>query len=376
MVLVPKKIKPKTVDLSSLIETTEKVQFGKVVEFKALDAVPGTINLTEDDIAEEFARLYRDCLRFDHDLGRWFVWTGSCWKMNKTELAFDFARKLIRKHRGDQTRMSTKKAAEGVEHMARRDPRFAFTSDIWDRDPFLLGTPGGTVDLRTGLLLEPRRDDFITKQTAVTPAQSGAPCPNFQKFLADATAGDTGLQQFLRQYAGYCLTGDTREQALIFIYGPGGNGKGVFLKAISEIVGEYSKRATMETFVALRTPRHLTELAMLHSARLVIASETEGNQTWSEARINQLTGEDPITANFMRRDHFTFVPQFKLLMIGNHKPKLTSVNEAARRRFNIVPGTSKNSPHRSRTTKLPPNDSALFPFRFAGVHASKVRDWH
>ena len=39
-------------------------------------------------------------------------------------------------------------------------------------------------------------------------------------------------------------------------------------------------------------------------------------------------------------------------------------------------GTLKNSPHRSRTTKLPPNDSVLFPFRFAGVHASKVRDWH
>ena len=39
-------------------------------------------------------------------------------------------------------------------------------------------------------------------------------------------------------------------------------------------------------------------------------------------------------------------------------------------------GTSKNSPYRLLTTKLPPNDSALFPFRFVHVHASKVRDWH
>ena len=31
-------------------------------------------------------------------------------------------------------------------------------------------------------------------------------------------------------------------------------------------------------------------------------------------------------------------------------------------------GTSKNSPHQSRTTKLPPNDSALFPFRL-DVHS-------
>ena len=39
-------------------------------------------------------------------------------------------------------------------------------------------------------------------------------------------------------------------------------------------------------------------------------------------------------------------------------------------------GTWKNSPRQSRTTKLPSNDSALFPFRFVDVHASRVRDWH
>jgi hypothetical protein len=41
-----------------------------------------------------------------------------------------------------------------------------------------------------------------------------------------------------------------------------------------------------------------------------------------------------------------------------------------------IGGTSKNSSHRSRTTKLPPNDLALFPLRFVDVQASRVRDWH
>ena len=92
---------------------------------------------------------------------------------------------------------------------------------------------------------------------------------------------------------------------------------------------------------------------MLHGARLVTSSETEKHQAWSQSRINQLTGEDKITANFMRRDHFTFRPLFKLVIIGNHKPKLDTVNEAARRRFLIVPFLQKpNEPDKSLVNKL------------------------
>ena len=39
----------------------------------------------------------------------------------------------------------------------------------------------------------------------------------------------------------------------------------------------------------------------------------------------------------MRQDFFTFTPQFKLAVVGNHKPTLHNVDDAARRRFRIVP---------------------------------------
>ena len=38
--------------------------------------------------------------------------------------------------------------------------------EYWDRDPWLLGTPGGTVDLRTGMLRPASPDDGITKVTS------------------------------------------------------------------------------------------------------------------------------------------------------------------------------------------------------------------
>jgi putative DNA primase/helicase len=329
MPIISKKIKPfkpepvKT--LLAAIKTDEKP--GAIIDFPV---VP--IDLTEDDVAEAFAVQNAGLLRFDHETGKWFVWQGAHWKINKTELAFDWARHLCREVRKGQTRMASKRAAEGVEQMARCDQRLAVTSDWWDRDPLLLGTPNGTVDLKAG--------DYITKLTRVAP-DAKSTCPVFVKFLSECTNGDKGVQRFLQQFAGYCLTGLTDAQVLLFIYGPGGNGKSVLQGVFADILADYASTAAMHTFAASRQERHLTEIAMLRGARLVTSSETENGQHWNESRINQLTGGDLVTANLMYHDHFTFRPQFKIFMIGNHKPQLGTVNDAARRRFNIVPFLNK-----------------------------------
>ncbi len=103
------------------------------------------------------------------------------------------------------------------------------------------------------------------------------------------------------------------------------------------IMGDYAVTASMDVFIASSGDRHPTDLAMLRGARLVTASETEEGRQWAESRIKQLTGGDRISARFMRQDFFTFLPRFKLQIIGNHKPGLRNVDDAARRRFNLVP---------------------------------------
>lgn len=296
-----------------------------------------TVELTEDSIARILVDLHGEYVRFDHDVSEWFYWVGRRWIADKTGRGFDIARLHCREHRRGNRLLSTRRAIDGVEKMARCDQRIAVTSCNWDRDPWLLGTPEGEVDLRTGELRDADPAHFITKLTRIAPAVEGAPCPEFMKFLHAATNGDVGVQRLLQQFGGYCLTGLTVAQVLLFIYGPGGNGKTVLQNVFREILGDYAVTAAMETFAASKQPRHLTELAMLQGARLVGVSETEKGQKWAEARINLVTGGDPITANRMRQDHFTYVPQFKLLIVGNHKPQLGTVNDAARRRFIIVP---------------------------------------
>jgi putative DNA primase/helicase len=204
-----------------------------------------------------------------------------------------------------------------------------------------LNTPEGIVDLRTGQM-RPHDRAALCSMTTVAPADLA--CPRWQRFLDQVTAGDQDLQRFLRRIAGYGLTGSTREHALFFFYGTGANGKGTFLNTLTAILGDYAKVAGMDTFTESHTDRHPTELAMLRGARIVAAQETEEGRRWAESRIKALTGGDPITARFMRQDFFTYTPQFKLLIAGNHKPGLRNIDEAIRRRFHLLPFTVRIPP--------------------------------
>ena len=300
-------------------------------------AVPEGMQLTEDMLASVFVTVHGDKLRYCHTRSCWFVWNGSRWEEDNTGLVLELARRQCREfNREGDSRLGKVAMAEAILKFAKVDRRVIATSDTWDNDPFLVGTPDGTVDLRTGKIRPACQDDFITKLSAVSPSED-AHCPRWLAFLDEATKGDKELIRFLQQIAGYSLTGDTREEALFFVFGTGGNGKGVFLNTVTGIMNDYATTAAMETFSASGSDRHPTELAALKGARLVTASETEEGKAWAESKIKQLTGRDRISARFMRQDFFQFMPQFKLLIIGNHKPTLTTVDEAMKRRFNIIP---------------------------------------
>ena len=215
----------------------------------------------------------------------------------------------------------------------------------------------------------PDRHYYITKSTSVAP-EPGIPTL-WLNFLHQTTKGDHELIRFLRQMCGYCLTGDTREHALFFIFGPGGNGKSVFLNTVINIMGDYAVTAAMDTFTASKADRHSTDLAMLRGARLVAVSETEEGRAWKESLIKQLTGGDRVTARFMRQDNFTFKPQFKLVIISNHKPRLKNVDDAMRRRINIIPFVHKpESPDPYLEDKLREEYPQILNWMIEGCH-----DW-
>jgi P4 family phage/plasmid primase-like protien len=302
--------------------------------------------LTEDGVGQVFAIKYADALRFCHGPDVWHIWNGARWRPDETQQTFDAIRLLARRMAGtvDKESVATTlgKAAfsTGVERFVRSHQAFAMIPEEWDRDPYLVGTPRGTLDLRSGELRPARRSDFITKLLAVVPAPGGTPAPLWDAFLQDATGGDEGLIQYIYRVTGYCLTGDARDEALFFLWGPGGSGKGTLLRTIGQIFGDYAKSSDIATFTETRNERHTQELARLAGSRLVTASEPEAGAKWKWARIKEITGhERPLTARKMYRDDVEFDITFKLLITGNNKPRLPATDAATVRRLNLIPFT-------------------------------------
>jgi putative DNA primase/helicase len=295
---------------------------------------------SEEAIALELASRHRDSLRYVSKWNQWFIWGGTCWREDEKREVFSIARSLCREtalpvnRPNERKRIASAKTRAAVVSLAGEDPRLVATVDQWDTDPWLLNTPAGVIDLRTGNVRAHRPDDYLTKQSAVAP---GGACPRWNAFMAEVTAEDEELQAYLQRIGGYCLTGTTHEHQLFFLYGTGNNGKSVFVKTLAGILGDYHRATSIETFTVSQAERHPTEIAGLRGARLVTSTETEDGRRWAEARIKELTGGDKVTARFMRQDFFDFYPHFKLLFSGNHMPRLRAVNKAITRRFNRIP---------------------------------------
>jgi putative DNA primase/helicase len=276
--------------------------------------------------------------------GHWLRWDGARWAKDDTLAVFDLVRAHCRAAAREAARLKDTAASRlgnaatvaGVERLARADRRHARRADDFDADPWLLNTPGGVVDLRSGTLRPHGRGDHMTKITGVTP---GGDCPRWLAFLHEVLQGDEATIAYVQRWAGYMLTGNTREHALLFAFGPGGNGKGVLFNTLASALGDYATTAPTETFMATPHERHPTDLAGLCGARLVLAQETDAGRALAEAKLKALTGGDPISARFMRGDFFEYLPAFKLVMVGNHRPVIRNPDDAMRRRLHLLPLT-------------------------------------
>lgn len=332
-------------------------------DFEAVDAATerraeeelGAAALSDKWCAHRVVEEHGHRIRYVAAEDRWYVWDMGRWRPDAVNLAMHLTSLTLERLSGwlmqqgatpqekreattQARRLASAYTRDAVLKLVETDPRVVIRPEAFDADPWLLNTPAGILDLRTGQLGPHDPAALCARMTGVAP-DNDLPCPNWTRFLVEATGGDVAMIGYLQRFAGYCLTGSTKEQIFAMIWGPGGNGKSVFLNALMGVLGDYARTAPMDTFIASHGDRHPTELAMLMGARLVTANETQAGRRWDEARVKSLTGGDPVTARFMRQDFFTYLPSFKLVFVGNHKPELMVVDKAMQRRIHIVPFT-------------------------------------
>lgn len=316
------------------------VHAASVLNAEADELLP--VELTEDALALAFTRRHRDDLRYVHEWGRWLRWDGKRWATERTLAVYDLARALTREvcliQRSPRIRAKVQGASTvaAIVTLARADRAHARVTEDFDLDPWLLNTPAGTLELRTGELRPHRREDGITKVTPVPPTTEAPKL--WLACLNTWTQCDPELTAFLQRLAGYFLTGSVKDEVLPIVHGGGGNGKTKFVEAIRGCLGnDYVTGVSMETLIVTSGEQHPTDVADLRGRRLAIACETEEGRRLAEAKVKQLTGGDRLRARFMRRDFFEFNPTHKLLIVGNHRPTLRNVDEAMRRRLLLIP---------------------------------------
>src|SRR5262249_52079592 len=166
-----------------------------------------------------------------------------------------------------------------------------------------------------------------------------AQCPIFLSCLERSFDGNANLIDFVQRLAGYCLTGDTREQAMFMLWGEGSNGKSTLFNALKEVWGDYALQTPAETLIAKQGSSIRNDIARLQPARLVITSEMERGEQFAEAVIKQMTGQDTITSRHLYREFFEYSPKFKICVAVNHKPIIRGRDIAIWRRIYTIPFT-------------------------------------
>ncbi len=234
-----------------------------------------TPEFSDDGLALAFTKSHGENLRFTSQLGKWHIWNGHIWTPDQT-MVYDLSRRICRteaeklktRSKTQARRVASSATVASVERLARSDRKHAATVDQWNADPWLLNTPGGVIDLRTGQLRLAKRTDYMTKSVSVAPSKG--PCILWRKFLDRITGGNLELQSYLQRAAGCAAAGTTREHALFFCHGTGANGKSVFLNILAGVMGDYAKVAPIAMLTESSNERHPTELAGLQGARIIL----------------------------------------------------------------------------------------------------------
>lgn len=306
-------------------------------EYKAEEAF--TIKGTEFAAADYFVKLLKGRLVYTEERG-FMVWTGNRWEPSDAQAEAMAQNALMQLQYEDYTLAKDMQTARGVSNIIRLvKPRTLGRLEEFDSHPDLLNTMSGVIDLRTGAIREHHPELRCSRIThANAHYDITAKAPTWESFLLRIMDGDTDMVDYLRRAAGYSLTGHVNEQVLFFCHGSGSNGKSVFIETLQKLLNQYAcvlnKNALMDSVKQSGIPN---DIARLSNTRYVAVSEVSQGEWLDEGRVKDLTGDDVITARFMRREFFDFHPQFKLWARGNHKPEIKGNDYGIWRRIHLIP---------------------------------------
>jgi putative DNA primase/helicase len=317
---------------------------------------PKSYPLTDLGNAERLVDKFGGDLRYCAPFNRWLAWDGRRWLQDETggkavrSAAVETVRGILAEAAGTSDDDERKKVAawalasesakriKDMIDLARTMGPVPVLPHELDQGRSLVNLANGTLDMRTFEMRPHERLDMLTRVIDV-PYDSEADCPKWISFLDVALQNDAAIQRYLWKACGYSLTGEVSEKCFFFLYGnKGDNGKSVFVNLLMHVLGPYAERVPTETLMAKMQGGGVpNDVAKLRAARCVAAAEAGEGKRLNEELVKELTGNDVITARFMRGEWFDFRPQFKIWMTGNYKPTIRGQDDAMWKRVRLIP---------------------------------------
>lgn len=316
--------------------------------------------MSEFGNAERMLDRYGDGLRYVPELECWYNWTGTYWRRAASVELEHLAKETVRAlpeeaHDIDSDDARTAflkfcaasqraRMVDNMVRLAQSDPRVVVSVSDLDRHAYLLGVGNGAVDLRTGALVPPSPDSYITTITSIEYDPS-ASAPLFEQTVADVFFNNREMIQFFQRLIGYSLLGCPNEDVLVIPHGSGSNGKSTVLGVIREVLGAHARMASADTFLASRSqgstaggPRE--DVLRLRGARFVYVSEPEEGSELREGLIKSMTGGEALPARGIHAKATVEVqPTWTVFMPTNHRPIVKGDDHGIWRRLMLVPFT-------------------------------------
>ena len=317
--------------------------------------VIGNKDYTLDDSgnAERFKDRVGERIRFNFDTNKWLIWNGKFWEVDRTNKIKIFAEVIIAEMRKEAEVIGDEKARRimlrnvtrasqsgGKKALLEETKHYVeITSEKLDANDFLLNTLDGIVDLKTGVMYEHNKENYMSYIINHKRDSINKPI-KWLAFLDEIFQGDKQLIDFIHKAVGYTLTGSIREQSMFLTFGDGSNGKSVFLDVLKRLLGDYGANAQVET---LLERKHTSsngaseDLARLKGVRFVTTGENSQGSKLNEGLIKQMTGGEKITARHLYAEYFEFYPKFKIWLATNHKPIIRGNDTGIWRRIISIP---------------------------------------
>jgi len=144
-------------------------------------------------------------------------------------------------------------------------------------------------------------------------------------------------REYLLTILSTCLTGNILQNVFV-LEGRGGNGKSVLAKLVHDTFGTYSYQPKSQ--IATRKSENANEansaLAKFRDKRVIMISEPNEKEQLQTDKLKMWTGGEPISCRNLHQNETEFQPRFKLFILCNDKPKLSTNDGGIKRRLKVI----------------------------------------